>query len=374
MSLKAGIRLFTLFLTAVLLLAPAFSQRGGAGSIGPAGMGATTPNVGTLNVSTNWRLSGHVAFEDGSVPAQPVYVESVCNGIARKEARVDPQGGFGFTLGRGSGDSAINAEDAASHAGRGGVTSALECVVRAALPGYTSDVVSLVGHDERRPDIGTIILRKAGEGREESATGKQAPKDARKAFDKATQAAKVKKLDEAVKDYQTAVFLYPGYAEAWCQLGQAQMALKQTDEARKSFNAAIQADDKYIAPYSQLADLEAGAKNWQAVVDVTGRLLKLAPSGYPRMYFTNAMANYQLKDADATEKSARAGIQIDRQNQEPRLYEVLASVLLVRDDYAGAAGQLKKYLEVAPTAPDAATVRAQIAQLEARAGTAPAKQ
>jgi tetratricopeptide (TPR) repeat protein len=139
-------------------------------------------------------------------------------------------------------------------------------------------------------------------------------------------------------------------------------------------NASIQADEKYISPYLLLAKLESDGQNWKAAVDVTDRLLKLTPSGYPKMYFINAAANYQLKDADATEKSARAGIQIDRQNQAPKLYEVLASVYLVRGDYAGAASQLKTYLEVWPTADDAAMVRSQIAQLEARAGTAPAKQ
>jgi hypothetical protein len=82
------------------------------------------------------------------------------------------------------------------------------------------------------------------------------------------------------------------------------------------------------------------------------------------------MASYQLHDADGAEKSARAGIQIDRQNQAPKLYEVLASVLLVRSDYAGAAGQLKTYLSVAPQAEDAAMVRSQIAALEAKAGAA----
>ncbi|MGA3095153.1 MAG: tetratricopeptide repeat protein [Bryobacteraceae bacterium] len=374
MSLSAGIPVIPLFLAAVLIVGPAFSQsRGGAGSIGPAGMGATTPNQSTLSVSTTWQLSGRVTFEDGTVPTQPVYVESVCNGIPRKEAKIDPQGGFSFRLGRGSGDSVMNAENAADHLGAGAVTSANECVIRASLPGFTSDRISLVGHEEHHPDLGTIMLHKNGEGSADSATSKQAPKDARKAFDKASQAAKARKFDEAAKDYQTAVSLFPGYAEAWYQLGQAQIALKQTGEARKSLNAAIQADEKYITPYLQLADLEMSAQNWNAVVDVTGRMLKLAPAGYPQAYLMNGMASYQLHDADGAEKSARAGLQIDRSNQAPKLYQVLASVLLVHGDYAGAATQLKKYLEVAPTAQDASMVRAQIAQLEARAG-GPAKQ
>jgi len=368
MSLRAGIRVFVILLAAVLLLAPAFSQRGGTTTGGGFGnlSPVTTGGVG----STNWNLSGHVTLEDGAVPTQPVYVESVCSGRVRKEAKIDPKGGFGFRLGVGSGDNIMNADNTASHAGTGAVWSARECIIRASLAGYISDIVYLVDHDEHHPDLGTIVLHRNGEGSTESATTKNAPKDARKAFEKASQEASAKKLEEAAKDYRTAVSLYPRYAEAWCALGEAQTALKQIDEARKSLNAAIEADDKYITPYILLGNLEMAAKNWQAVVDVTGRALKLAPSGYPKMYLMSGMASYQLHDADGAEKSARAGIEIDRQNQAPKLYEVLASVLLVRSDYAGAASQLKTYLSVAPQAEDAAMVRSQIAALEAKAGAA----
>ena len=361
MSLRAGIRVSTIFLAAVLLLTPAFSQRGGSSG-------------GSLIVNLNWQLSGHVTLEDGKVPAQPVVIESVCDGYVRKEAYIDAKGGFSFALGKGSGDNIMNAENKSSGSGTGAMSNAMECVIQAALPGYTSDIVYLVGHDEHHPDLGTIVLHKNGEGHADSATSKEAPKEARKAFDKAAQAANAKKFDEAAKNYQAAVSLYPGYAEAWCQLGQVQMALKKFDEARTSFNTAIKADDKYVTPYFQLATLESAAQHWPVVVDVTDRVLRLVPSGYPAIYLVNAMANFQLHNAEAAEKSARAGIQIDRQNQAPKLYEVLASVLLVRSDFAGAAHQLKTYLDVLPLADDAAMVRAQIASLEAKAGAATAKQ
>jgi tetratricopeptide (TPR) repeat protein len=361
-------------LAAVLPLAPAFSQnRSGPTNINGIGSVTSPPGM-TPPSALHWQLSGHVTFEDGTTPTQPVYVESVCAGSARKEAKIDPKGGFSFRLGLGSGDNLMNADNTASHAATGAYLSPQECVIRASLAGFTSDVVNLVNHEEHHPDIGTIILHKNGEGNNESSTTKAAPKDARKAYDKAVQAVNAKKYEEAVKNCQTAVSLYPRYAEAWFELGLAQTELKQNDEARKSLNASIQADEKYISPYLLLAKLESDGQNWKAAVDITDRLLKLTPSGYPKMYLINAMSNYQLKDAEATEKSARAGIQIDKQNQAPKLYEVLASVYLVRGDYAGAASQLKTYLEVWPTADDAAMVRSQIAQLEARAGTAPAKQ
>ena len=361
MSLRAGIRVLTLFLAAVVLLTPVFSQGKGAG---------VSASGGSLIVNLNWRISGHVTLEDGNIPPQPIVIQSVCSGNTRNEATADTKGGFGFTLGKGSGDNIMNAANVSAVNGTGAVVNPMECVIQATLSGYSSDIIYLVNHDEHSPDVGTIVLHKNGEGRADSPTSKEAPKAARKAFDQAVEAAKAKKFDQAAKDYQTAVTLYPAYAEAWCQLGQVQMALKQLEEARKSFNASIQADGHYLTPYTQLAALESATHNWKTVVDVTDRALKLAPAGYPALYLVNAMANYQLHNAEAAEKSARTGIQIDRQNQAPRLYEVLASVLLVRNDYAGAAHQLRTYLQVTPLAEDAVTVRAQIADLEAKSGGA----
>ena len=365
MSWKTVLRVFTFFLAAALLLVPAFSQGKGGG---------TNASGSSLIVSVAWQLSGRVTLDDGKVPPQQVYVESVCDGYVRKEALTDPKGGFSFTLGKGSGDNIMNAENKATGGGTGAINNALECVIRASLPGYTSDIVYLVNHDEHSPDLGTIMLHKNGEGHADSPTSKEAPKAARKAFDKAAESAKAKKFEDAAKSYQEAVTLYPGYAEAWCQFGQVQMALKQYEPARKSFNTAIQSDDKYITPYVQLANLEMALQHWQIVVDVSDRMLRLAPSGYPAVYLLNSMANFQLHNAEAAEKSARAGIQIDRQNQAPKLYEVLASALLVRGDTTGAARQLKTYLEVSPLADDALVVHKQIADLEAKAAAAPPKQ
>src|SRR5664279_3878139 len=176
MSLRAGLRVFTVFLAAVPLLSPAFSQQKGGRTSG-----------GRIIVSTNWQLSGHVTFEEGTAPTHPVVVESVCNGNVRKETTVDPKGGFSFILGKGSGDNVMNADNQASHGGTGALQNALECVIRASLAGYTSDIINLVGHEEHHPDLGTIILRKYGEGRTESATSKGAPKAAVKAFEKASE-------------------------------------------------------------------------------------------------------------------------------------------------------------------------------------------
>ena len=97
-----------------------------------------------------------------------------------------------------------------------------DCEIRARLPGYRSDTISLAG---RRmldaPDVGVIILYPiAGiQGLTASATSGQAPKDARKAYEKGLDAVKKDKPDQAEQEFRKAVQLYPKYAEAWLELG-----------------------------------------------------------------------------------------------------------------------------------------------------------
>src|ERR1035437_5561520 len=83
-----------------------------------------------------------------------------------------------------------------------------------------------------------------------------APKNAQKAFDKGVEAVKNKKNEEAAKNFEEAVKLYPQYAEAWYELGRVQASLNQAAASRQSFDAALKADPSYTPPYMKIAQLE----------------------------------------------------------------------------------------------------------------------
>jgi tetratricopeptide (TPR) repeat protein len=299
----------------------------------------------------------------------------MCTGKIREETTVDRKGGgFGFTLGQGSGDLMLDATNQANRAGPSTSVSVQECALQAVLTGYTSDVIYLANLTPGKADVGTIVLHKAaGAAAGGSDTARQASKDARKAFDKGAEAAKGDKWPDAATNFRKAADLSPGYADAWLELGKAQLALKQVDEARKSFEASIKADQKYPAPYIQLAQIESQAQNWKGVTDLTGRLLKLAPGVSAQIYLFDAVGYFRLENLDAAESSAREGLKADTLHQAPRLHQVMASCMARRGDLAGAAAELKQYVELAPFAPDAATMKSQIEQLEAQLQAAPPK-
>jgi regulator of sirC expression with transglutaminase-like and TPR domain len=85
---------------------------------------------------------------------------------------------------------------------------------------------------------------------------------------------------------------------------------------------------------------------------------------FPEAWFYNAVANYELKNFDAAEKSARAGLKADTDHSQPRMNQLLGVVLASKQDYAGAAESLKNYLQIAPNGPDAEMVKKQLATIE----------
>jgi len=334
-------------------------------------------------------ISGRVMLEDGTAPPESVVMERVCNGQAHSEAYTDSKGFFGFELGRRNNGMMRDAsEDPNSDpfarsggdfgmpaGGRssmptfiGGTDSRfMGCELRARLAGYRSQVVSLaMRRPLDNPDVGIILLHRLtpNEGGTVSAVSLAAPKDAKKAYEKGLDSLKKKKTDEALKNFEKAVEVYPKYATAWYELGKVRSAAGNKEGAHTSFESAIQADPKYVAPYIELALLEVQAQKWQEAADITEKAVKLDPFDYPQAHFYNAVANYNLKNAEAAEKSALQAEKLDTRHAMPQTLHLLGLLLAQKQDYKGAADRLRTYLKFAPPTADVTNVKAQLEQVE----------
>ncbi|HME06229.1 MAG TPA: tetratricopeptide repeat protein, partial [Bryobacteraceae bacterium] len=213
---------------------------------------------------------------------------------------------------------------------------------------------------------GTLVLHRLGnvEGFTISATTAMAPKDAKKAFDKGRTAEKKQKWDEAESEFQKAVDEYPKFAAAWYELGFAQQKTNNLEAARKSYARSLEADPKFINPYGQLALLAVREQKWDEVADTTSRLLHLNPVDFPMDWYFNAVANLQLQKLDVAEKSAREGINTDREHRIPKLNHLLGIILAQKHDYSGAVENLRAYLLSSPPANDADVAKKQLAEFE----------
>ena len=92
--------------------------------------------------------------------------------------------------------------------------------------------------------------------------------------------------------------------------------------------------------------------------------MELDPVDFPQAWYTDAVANYNLKRYDAAEKSARAAVKLDPRHANPRSDYLLGLVLAEKKEYASAIEELTLYLKLAPNAPDLAQVKEQLGQLE----------
>ena len=365
----------------------------GAGGIGSTTGRTTTPSTTTTNPANTPGaasppqpifVSGRVMLEEGTAPPGSVTIETVCNGSAHGEGYTDTKGYFAIELGRRNGviqdASELNSFSGRNASGMTGGNSTsgqsggsaerkyMGCDLQAKLAGYRSQAVPLAGRRPMDdPNVGTILLHRNGpaeEGKTISAVSLAAPNDAKKAYEKGMDAIKKKKFGDAQTSFEKAVEVYPKFATVWYELGMLQAGQGKMDMARKYFDTAVECDPKFVQPYLQISILELQSQKWKGLAEVTDKLVKLDPFDYPQAFFFNSVANYNLQNMEAAEKSALAAERLDTRHAIPKVSHLLGIILALKKDYLGAAERFKTYLKFAPAAPDAAKVRSQLAEVE----------
>jgi tetratricopeptide (TPR) repeat protein len=370
----------------------------GPGTVGPGnptpGGVMTQPHPGQMpDISDQEQtrpmvLMGKVVMEDGTPPPDPVVIQLVCHGMPRSIAYTDGKGHFsadlnsptaramfadasqGFdTFGGPTATRSSNSTQNNVQVGAGALRQQdlLSCELQAYQAGFHSEVIQLgTRRSNDNPDVGVLFLRRLAnvEGLTISATSTLAPKDAKKAFEKARKEEAQEKWPEAQKEFEKAASIYPKYAAAWYELGNVQQAQNEIAAARQSYARALEADPRFVIPYGQLAAIAAREKKWQEVADNTNHLLQLDPVDFPQAWLYNAVANYGMHNWDAAAKSAREGLSHDPSHRFPKLNQVLGAALAMERDYPGSVQNLKDYLHYAPDATDADLVQKQLTQLE----------
>jgi tetratricopeptide (TPR) repeat protein len=397
--------------TFVLAVPAALAQRtsGSAGSTSPGSSASpaspsrgTVPNnsnsiptIGNNPVNNNNTptlnrpifLSGKVMFDDGSQPTTDIRIERVCGGSTRLEGHTDNKGRFSFQLGQESmafSDASDNGPDPFSNSSGQNTSPGFDrttnstlggsasnplwnCELRAAYPGFRSDVIDL---STRRslddPNVGTLVLHRLVnvKGSTISVTSELAPKPAQKAYQKGLQAAQKGKLDDAEKDFEQATTVYPKFAVAWFALGQVQQQQGKTDLARKSYMAAGTADTRYVSPYDRLAQITVHAGEWNDAADYSKRVIDMNPVEFPTSFWYNAIANYELHKPAEAEKSAAELLKLDTQHHFPEAENLMAQLLLNEGKYPEAAAHLRAYLALVPNAKNADALKATLLKID----------
>jgi tetratricopeptide (TPR) repeat protein len=361
---------------AALVLTPwaVLAQKGGSGRGGPPNNGGTVAPGTDSSLASPLYVSGSVIIEGGSSPPAAVAIQRICNGLTRREGYTDAKGRFQFQLGSeteqdaSENDTRISNPQQTKSSAQANQPNYQGCELRALLPGFLSSSVPLriLAGDFGEVRVGTIVLKRSenAPGSTISLVSMAAPKNAQRAFERGRKAEEEKKFDEAVNELNQAVELYPNYSSAWYLLGEIHRIQKQPDQAIREYKQALAADPQFVSPYFGLSLIAVDQKRWQDARNLTDRLVELNPIAFPLAHFYNSAANFNLGHLAEAEKSARTFQSMDSGHSRPEVSLLLASILEAKQDYGGAAQQLRDYLAFVPGSPTAEQMKADISRLE----------
>lgn len=344
-------------------------------------------------IKRSFPISGSVLMDDGTSPRERVMIESVCPNRTRTETFSNKKGVFHFNLG-GETDVLQDASVNNSFAGYGRLAAnaqspmavspttpgvqgssmsqseAMQCFLRASMPGYRSNNVTLdnliMSGTSNLPPIVLRRLEKSPERPTIDVTTLQAPPAARKAYDRARKELARGDSLNAVEDLRKAIKEYPVFAVAMVQLGEIYAQQGLFDQAERLFDNSISADPKFAPAYFDLAPIAGERQNWHRMAQLSDVGLSL-DSSYAAGYYFNALAYYRLADYDKAEKSARQARSLDPNHTLPKVELVLADVFVKRHQPAEAVEQLRTFLKFSPNSPEAARARDLISKLDTTA-------
>ncbi len=338
-------------------------------------------------------ILGRVVREDGSPPPYGAVIELNCGGSITREAIVGTNGQFSFQFGGDNrlaqvfpdasqsldpplGDSERMVGGNSSSGFYGGDARRqrsrrmIGCEMRAQLSGFRSTILNIMEEPQQGPnEVGTIVLypNERVQGSLVSVTNLLVPKSARKSAEKARKAVQKRNAAEAEVLYKAAIQEYPKYAEAWFELGALYEGQGKMDDARSAYRESKRVDGMYLKPYMRLAQLAAADQDWRVASDLVEKALELDSINLVEAYFVSALAHFNLREFDLSEKRAKQGQRMDFSNKYPQLCLILANISLVRRDSDNGLKEMKNYLKLAPNAANAAVIRARVRQMEEEA-------
>jgi tetratricopeptide (TPR) repeat protein len=238
-----------------------------------------------------------------------------------------------------------------------------EYVVSVKKEGFSSASVNVQVLRSGAPDIRISLHRTAPapagdvvSGGPISAHQLQAPHKARAAYEKGRRLLEEKNNPAAsIPAFEKAVGLFPGYYEAYAELGIADYRLGRSADAEASLKKAVElSQGKYVEAFYGLADIYNTQGNYQRAEALARQAIAVDDSVW-RSFFELARALVGLKRATEAETNAQRARELAPKN--PRVYLLLANVHVLQLNYQAAVQDCDAYLELDANGPISEAVR-----------------
>ena len=168
-------------------------------------------------------------------------------------------------------------------------------------------------------------------------------------------------LDEAIKEFQTAIEINPDYNDALVQLGYILLENDQAEAARKSFQQALQIDPEQADVYFEIGEIYLADEQLDKAASMYRQTLRIAPDSVGAYKRLGQIASWQDR-SDAAVRYYEQGLQIDPADSQ--LHAGLAAVFEASKDYSAATDHYQLSLLLNPEDADCYLGLGRIAEAE----------
>jgi tetratricopeptide (TPR) repeat protein len=190
---------------------------------------------------------------------------------------------------------------------------------------------------------------------------RKVPGNARKEFEKASQAAYAHKTDDAIAHLRKAISLYPDYVMAYNDLGTYLSEQGKLEEAAAELRKAVALDDKAFNPALNLGIVLVRQNRLMEAADILRKAQALGPRS-AAVHLYSGLADARLGRFDEADKELKAAYSLGDSSYAIALFH-LGQLYMKRADRNEALKFFERYLAEVPNATNADEVRKTIARL-----------
>jgi cytochrome c-type biogenesis protein CcmH/NrfG len=192
---------------------------------------------------------------------------------------------------------------------------------------------------------------------------KDVPKPAVENYRNAVEKLEKGDPDAALLLLDKAIAAAPSFAAAWYQKGLVLVNKKDNAKAVEAFVKAIELKPDYIEAKYGFGTAQLELKNYEVSEAVFRDVLK-QKSDMPEAHLKLGISLYHLKKADEAESELKGVVATKGGEKLALAHLYLGQIYVQKKRNAEAAGELQKYLDLVPKAPNAERIRTVIGDLK----------
>jgi tetratricopeptide (TPR) repeat protein len=189
----------------------------------------------------------------------------------------------------------------------------------------------------------------------------------KKSFEEGVAASRAGNHDEAIAKFQAAAAINEKCFDCYYNIGFSYAQKKDYDKAEEAYKKAVELKPDYSEAYNGLANIYNAQRKFDLAAEASKKAMDSTPglaggAGNPDAMFNQGVILWNAGKIPEAKKQFEAVVAAKPDHAEAH-YQ-LGMALVNEGNLQGAAAEFDKYLQLAPTGPNAATAKSLLAQLK----------